>query len=319
MNRANTSEPRTHPSEIARFHGVHAATVCPFRADFSVDEDALAAHIAEVAAAPGLQGFLINGHAGENFLLTRAEKRRVVEIARAAMGEETTLVAGINAEASLEAAAEAAEAEVAGADGLLVFPPNGWALALHGDMALVHHSHVHAATRLPLMLYLAPVGSGRMPYGPDMLTALLDLPRVAGLKEGSWEVATYEANRRLVKRLRPEIAVLGSGDEHLLTSYIVGSEGSQVSLAAVVPDLVIALWEAASRAEWEAAREHHERLYPLAVAIYRAPPPGGATARLKTCLKILGRLADDRVRPPFQATPCEEWPLLEDALRHAGC
>ena len=67
----------------------------------------------------------------------------------------------------------------------------------------------------------------------------------------------------------PRFVVLGSGDEHLLTSYIIGSAGSQVSLAAVVPELVASLWDAASSADWGRARAAHEQLYPLAVAIYR--------------------------------------------------
>jgi 4-hydroxy-tetrahydrodipicolinate synthase len=33
--------------------------------------------------------------------------------------------------------------------------------------------------------------------------------------------------------------VLGSRDEQLMTSYLVGSTGSQVSLAWVVPELVV--------------------------------------------------------------------------------
>ena len=54
-----------------RFCGVHAATVCPMRPDFSIDETALARHVASVAKTSGIDGLLVNGHAGENFLLTR--------------------------------------------------------------------------------------------------------------------------------------------------------------------------------------------------------------------------------------------------------
>ena len=78
-----------------------------------------------------------------------------------------------------------------------------------------------------------------MAYSPHVLEQLAAEERIVGIKEGSWEVAAYEANRRLLLRLRPDFVVLGSGDEHLLTSYIIGSAGSQVSLAAVVPVLVL--------------------------------------------------------------------------------
>jgi 4-hydroxy-tetrahydrodipicolinate synthase len=301
-----------------RYGGIHAATVVPLRNDFSIDDKALAEHIARVASVPGISGLLVNGHAGENFLLSPAEKRRVVEVAREAAPRSCLIVSGVNSESSLEAAAHARDAQEAGADAIMVFPPNGWALFQEESTAVVHHRYVQQATRLPIFIYQAPVGAGAMAYKLPVLQALIDLPNVVAIKEGSWEVATYEEHRRFVKDRRPEIAVLGSGDEHLLTSYLIGSEGSQVSLAAVVPGLVVSLWNSASAGDWEAAKAQYELIYPLAVAIYRRAPSGRATARLKTCLRLLGHLSSDRVRPPLLRVPDDEIAGLERALAASG-
>ena len=91
-----------------------------------------------------------------------------------------------------------------------------------------------------------------------------------------------------------------------------------MSLAAVVPDLVAGLWQAASSANWTQARALHERLYPLAAAIYRDPPGGRATARLKAALKILGRIKSDAVRPPQPAPTPDEYLSVEKALGQIG-
>ena len=299
-------------------NGIHAATIVPLRANSSIDEDALAAHISWVSHCPGIRGLLVNGHAGENFVLDRGEKQRVVEIARLVSPRECVVVSGINAESSLEASLDAAAAEKAGADGLLVFPPNSWALGHCDEAIFIHHHHVRDATSIPLLLYGAPVGAGAMAYSPRVLEQLAAEERIVGIKEGSWEVAAYEANRRLLLRLRPDFVVLGSGDEHLLTSYIIGSAGSQVSLAAVVPELVASLWDAASSADWGRARAVHEQLYPLAVAIYRDPPGGRATARLKAALKVLGKLAYDGMRPPQPRASKVEYRAIETALMAAN-
>lgn len=303
---------------VRRLSGIHAATVVPMRTDFSVDEGALAAHIAAVSHVPGIRGLLINGHAGENFVLTREEKRRVVEIARASVPKDCLLVSGVNHESSPEAAREAEEMAAAGADGLLVFPPNSWALGHSSETTLLHHRYIADATDLPLMLYGAPVGAGAMSYPLEVLGRLLEDPRFVAIKDGSWEVATYEENLRFIRARRPDFAVLGSGDEHLLTSYMIGSVGSQVSLAAIVPELVVALWDAAAAGDWTTARAMHERLYPLAVAIYRDAPGGRATARLKTCLRLLGRLSSDSLRPPQPPCGPQEVAALQGALRTAG-
>ena len=271
-----------------------------------------------MSRVPGIRGLLINGHAGENFHLTRDEARRVVEIVRAAVPKDCWLTAGVNAESSLEAARIAADAETAGADALLVFPPNSWGLHHDVGMAEAHHAHVERATALPIVLYQAPVGAGRMAYQLPVIESLIRSPRVKAIKEGSWEVATFEQNWRFVQQRRPDIAVLGSGDEHLLTSYLIGSPGAQVSLAAVVPELIVALHDSAMSGDWNKAREIHERIYPLSVAIYRRVPGNRATARLKTCLKLLGRLDHDAARPPIPPVPPEESAELGAALKHAG-
>ncbi|EJN14695.1 dihydrodipicolinate synthase/N-acetylneuraminate lyase [Bradyrhizobium sp. YR681] len=301
-----------------RLHGIHAATIVPMTPDYGIDEAQLATHLASVASTPGINGLLINGHAGENFVLSLAEKRRVVELARKHAPKNCLIVSGVNHESSLEAAREAAALEQAGADGLLVFPPNSWALGHADDCVIDHHRHVRDATTVPLMLYAAPVGAGAMAYAPSLLERLVTDPRFVAIKEGSWEVATYEQNLRLIHKLRPEFVVLGSGDEHLLTSYLVGSAGSQVSLACVVPELVVSLWNAAEAGDWEKARAAHEKLYPLAVAIYRDAPGGRATVRLKACLKLLGRLSCDAARPPQPPATRGELQALEQALRIAG-
>ncbi|MET3154882.1 4-hydroxy-tetrahydrodipicolinate synthase [Bradyrhizobium diazoefficiens] len=301
-----------------RLRGIHAATIVPMTPDFEIDETRLADHVASVASTPGINGLLVNGHAGENFVLSLAEKQRVVELAREYAPKDCLIVSGVNHESSLEAAREAAVLERAGADGLLVFPPNSWALAHADDCVIAHHRHIRDATTVPLMLYAAPVGAGAMAYASSLLEQLVADPRFVAIKEGSWEVATYEQNLRLIRKLRAEFVVLGSGDEHLLTSYLVGSAGSQVSLACVVPELVVSLWNAAEAGDWEQARAAHEKLYPLAVAIYRDAPGGRATVRLKACLKLLGRLSCDAARPPQPPATSNELRALEQALRIAG-
>lgn len=301
-----------------RVSGIHAATIVPMRADFSLDEDALARHIGQVIAVPGVRGLLINGHAGENFVLSLAEKIRVAEIARALCGTEPAIVSGVNHESSLEAAREAAALEAAGVDGLLVFPPNSWALGHSDACAILHHETIAAATTVPLMLYGAPVNAGAMAYSRDLFARLVANPRILAVKEGSWEVAAYEETLRAARDLRPDLAILGSGDEHLLTSYLIGSAGSQVSLAAVIPELIVALWNAAEAGDWRAARAVHDQIYPLSVAIYRDQPGGRATARLKAALAMLGRIPSDACRPPQPAATLEERARIAEALRHVG-
>lgn len=306
------------PKRPDAFQGIYAATLCPLQSDGRIDETTLARHLEANAFVPGMTGLLINGHAGENFSLSREEKRRVTEIAFEVCGHHAILVCGINAEDSLEAQRHVDDAKAAGADAVLVFPPFSWALSQDSRMAVTHHRTANANAQMPLMLYQAGINAGAMAYRPEVLAELAQLPHVVGVKEGSWETAAYEANRRLVKRVAPHVAMMASGDEHLFTCFAVGSDGSLVSLAAVVPELVIALDRAIQRKDLDEARRLNERIYPLAKAIYGTPPGGYATARLKTCLRLLGRFPSDAMRPPIGPLPAEEVAALERALAEAG-
>lgn len=305
------------PDGPAPFFGVYAATPTPLASDFALDETTFRALLQDLAAVPGLAGFLVNGHAGENPLMPLTDQCRVAAIAAEVVGDRTTVISGVNVENSLAAAAHARDLEAAGADALMVFAPNGWALYQDTDTALVHHRRILDATTAPLVLFQASVGAGSMAYTPDTLRRLVELPGVAAIKEGSWEVATYEANRRLIRETAPHVAVMGSGDEHLFTSFSIGSEGAIVSLAAVVPEPIIALFDAVRAGDLDAARAYNDRIYPLARAIYRAAPGGRANARLKTCLKLLGRFPDDTMLPPHVTTPSDEHEALVAALANA--
>lgn len=297
----------------AALTGVHAATLCPMDDEARIDEAELARHIGEVAGTPGVRGLLLNGHAGEGHLLSDGERRTVLEIARAHAPAGAFVTAGVTSESTAAACREAEIAAAAKADAVLVFPPNHWAGGFDPEIAQAHHRAVAEASGLPLVLYRAPV-TGRLSYDLDTLDALLELDAVAGIKEGSWEVAAYEEVWRRVKARRPDVAVMGSGDEHLLTSCMIGSDGAQVSLAAIVPETIATFFDACAAGDWAAARALHEGFYGLSVAIYRDRPGYLATARLKTCLKLLGRIRSDRVKAPMRQLRAGEVERLHAAL-----
>ena len=301
------------------FHGIYPSTVLPMGPDFAPDWQAYAAHTAHCVLRPGITGVLMNGHAGENFVLSRAEKRRAVEVSVASVGGQRLVIAGVNAESSLEAAEEARDARAAGAHAIMVFLPNAFAMAHTTEMALLHHRTIMAAVPgMPLWLFQAHHGAGRMGFTPETMDALLDIPDVVGIKEGAWEVDAYDALRRRVKAKRPDVAVCASGDEHLLACYVHGSDGSLVSLAVLMPDAIVALDAAIRAGDLTAGRALHEQLEPLAEAIYGAPPGGRATARLKFCLAEMGVIPCPALRPPQPPVEGAEAAMLREALRASG-
>ena len=103
------------PEGPTPFFGVYAATPAPLNGDFALDETSLRTLLVELAAVPGLAGFLVNGHAGENPSMPLADQCRIAAIAAETVGDRVTVISGVNVENSI-AAAHARDLENAGAD-----------------------------------------------------------------------------------------------------------------------------------------------------------------------------------------------------------
>lgn len=298
------------------FGGVFAATICPMQEDGAIDRAGLERHLSHIAKTDGIAGFLVNGHAGENYALGRGEMRTVIRTARAASGLHR-VVAGINSERSDDAAAMANDAAEAGADAVMVFPPFSWAMGADDRLIQAHHRVIAEAASTPMFLFQGSINAGKTAYSAETLKGLLEIESVTGIKEGSWETSAYEATRRLTKSLRPEVGVMASGDEHLFVCFVLGSDGSLVSLAAVVPELIVALERAVLAGDMQTGRTIHGKLYELAKRVYAAPGHL-ATLRLKTCLLLMGRLSSVASRAPITALSEKEQQTLHDALVKAG-
>lgn len=301
-----------------RYRGVMPALPVPLKPDGSPNLSVFRRLVTDLVATPGVTGFLINGHAGENTILGLGHQRAVAEAAVETVAGRVPVVAGVNAPATDTAVDHAIALDAAGVDSLLIFPPDGWALGVSHETIVHHHAAIVEATRGDIVLFQGSVKAGALAFTQRTLDALVRLPRVCAVKEGSWEVATYEANRRLVRNVAPHVAVMGSGDEHLFTSAVVGSEGAMVSLAAVTPEPIVELLRAVDAGDLARAKAAHEGIYPIAKAVYGELPTGFATQRLKTCLVMLEAFESDRMVAPGQPTPSEEVPRLRAALRAAG-
>ena len=60
--------------------GVLPAVVLPLNPDYSIDEEGFRRHIQRVVGVSGVTGIVCNAHAGEVTLLTREERKRVLQI-----------------------------------------------------------------------------------------------------------------------------------------------------------------------------------------------------------------------------------------------
>lgn len=303
--------------QISGVGGIWPATLTPFKANGRVDDDALAAHVRDVAGTPGVRAVVVNGHAGEATSLDSAERAQVVSVAASA--GSVPVVAGVVADDTRGACALARDAVQAGASALLLFPPAVFAqgAGMRPDMALRFVSEVAGASDLPIVLFQLSRASG-LAFSTETLARLCEeVPAIVAVKEGSDIPELYEDNLRALRALPRPVTLLSSSNSWLFASLVYGADGILSGLGSVAAPLLVALHEAVARGDLAAARAVNDRLVPLCRAFYRAPYLD-AHNRMKTALHLLGRLPHPDPRPPLLPVPADDTARIRAALVASG-
>src|SRR6266550_2999986 len=94
-------------------------------------------------------------------LLPFHEQKRVLAVAKDAIGGRLPIVHGVYAEGSLEAARIARMAAEGGAAALLVFPPGPFTMGQRPEMAVEHFRRVAGASELPIIAFQYPLAGGQ--------------------------------------------------------------------------------------------------------------------------------------------------------------
>ena len=238
------------------WHGIFPAAITHFKDDQSLDLAATARHWDQLIDA-GVHGLIVLGTVGENTSLTAEEKRAVLKAALDVNNGRVPVLPGV-AECSTRAACEFAhDAEMLGADGLMVLP----AMVYKSDPreTMAHFRAVAAASELPVMCYNNPV-SYRVDITPKMFNELADEPRLAAIKESSDDVRRITDLKNLVG---DRYILFGGVDDLFLEATLLGAVGTVSGLVNAFPHEQIRLWELASAGKWDEALEIYRWYTPL--------------------------------------------------------
>ena len=289
-----------------RFGAVVTAMVTPFREDHSLDLDGardLAAHLLE----NGSDALVVAGSTGESPTLTHREKvdlfRAVIEVA-AGHGKVLCGTGTYNTAETLELSAEAEEA---GADGLLLVTPYYNKPPQRG--LLEHFSLVAGAVDIPIVAYNIPGRTGtRIEH--DTLLAMAEVPNIVGVKDSTGD---FQAISRLIGEAPPDFEVY-SGDDWATFGYVCLGAVGVVSVAAhLVGGRIRQMIDLIATGDIPAARKIHEELTPLFNALFITSNP----IPVKTALELVGRPVGPPRLPLVPAT-VEERNRIEKALADAG-
>ncbi len=241
----------------------------------------------------GVSG-LLSGDTGEGPLLTIEERRKLAEaVVRAADGRVPVIVhtAAMTTGQMLDLSLHA---QAIGASAVAIIAPSCFH---HSDEAL--HAHFEAAAAavpgVPVYLHNNPAVTGRVLSLPLIRRLAEDCPNIIGLMDSSGNLSMLFACARL---RQGNFGTASAPDSLILASLASGTDACVSSDANVVPELVVALYQALQQGDLAVARE----LQALLDAAHEALGDGNDLSLYKAMMECRGLRVGSVRRPLIQAS-----------------
>lgn len=271
-----------------RVRGVLGFPVTTFRKDLSLDLDALARNVDEMAGYP-FCALVAAGGTGEVYSLAPDEIVDVVRTTVEATAGRMPVVAGVGFNVSMGIAV-ARRLEKAGADCLLVLPP--YYINAPEEGLFDYYAAIGNATGLPLMLYSRDWAA----FSPQQVARLADrVPTLSLWKDGQGDARKYQ---RIMNYVGDRLAWLGGlGDDCVPAYFAVGVQAYTSSISNIAPKLSLELAEAGMARDF-ARLDALMTKYVHPLYALRERSKGYEVSVMKAAMQILGKPAGP-VRPPL--------------------
>lgn len=292
--------------DLSRFDGIFTALVTPFDAAGAVDWPALD-RLIERQIEAGVRGLVAVGTTGEAATLSPEEQLAVIAHVVGRAQGAAYVMAGTGSNDTARTIIATRRAAEAGVDGVLLVCPYYNRPNQAGLRA--HFTAVAQAVPVEIMLYSVPGRSG-VALAPETAGALArGCANIVAIKEAGGDPARVTALRAAAG---PDFAVHCGDDGLALPFYALGACGLTSVLSNLRPAEVVALHRAWAEGDTARALALHERLAPLAAALFLEPSP----APVKRALALDG-LMGAAVRLPLVPISAAAEASLRAAIRLA--
>ena len=278
-----------------RLSGIIPPMVTPFNRDGSVDTEAFRSEVRYLIDA-GVQGLAVGGSTGEGQTLTDHESWSLIEIAVREAEGRVPIIAGIIVDSTHQAVYRAQalrDLEVAA----LQITPVHYLFEPDEQGMYEYYATIASEVGLPILIYNVVPWSYA---SPALLTRMItEINGVVGVKQSAGDM---HALAELLLRLKGQGVVMAAVDDLLYPCFTLGADGAIAALLTAVPHLSLELWGAVME-EWHIeARDAHERLLRVWIALKGPNLP----ARVKTAMRLQGRVSGLPRSPMRPPNPAEE-------------
>lgn len=296
------------------FTGVGTALITPFDDSGRVDLDALG-RLIDRQIDGGADALVMTGTTGEAPVLSSDEKKEIWRFTRSRIDSskrKIPFIAGSGGNNTEAAAALSHEAELAGADALLVVTPYYNKSSQKGICE--HYRRIASATSLPIIVYTVPSRTG-VNITPAVWAELASIPNITAVKDATQDL---RHTARIAADLGGEecadpLAIYSGDDELTLPVLAYGGCGVISVVSNIIPGDMHELCRLFFGGKNDEALHLWRRIYDLTAAMFCDVNP----IPVKTALAEMG-LCKPHMRLPLVPLGEEKKARVHDALLSAG-
>lgn len=287
------------------FYGSATALVTPFRSN-RIDFDALE-NLIDWQIDSDTDALVVLGTTGEPCTLSDAERSAVIECAQARCGRRVPLIVGAGSNDTRTAVRHAVEAQMLGADALLVVTPYYNKASSQG--LIEHYTAIADKVEIPIIMYNVPSRTG-MNLDPRTVAELAKHPNLCAIKDACSDIAHMTD---MAQQCGDGLAIYCGNDDCTLQWLSLGAQGVISVASNIIPNEMHSLVMSWIRGDAKASRQLQFKWLPLMRRLAAEVNP----IPIKAALSMIGRIEDTLRLPlaPMAAGPRE---LLRQEMKRAG-
>ncbi|MFK7735663.1 MAG: dihydrodipicolinate synthase family protein [Pirellulaceae bacterium] len=252
---------------MSPMEGIYTPNITPIDARGRIDEDRLCSYV-DWLIERGVHGLYPNGSTGEFTRFTAPERRRIIEVLTQHVGNRIPILAGA-AEANVRETIDACDTYGAlGVRAVAIVAPFYYKIG--PEAVYQYFKEIADKVSVDVTLYNIPLFASPIDV-PTVRRLALECPRIVGIKDSSGDLPHMMRMIAAVRSQRPEFSFLTGWDASLAPMLMIGCNGGTNATSGVVPELTRAIYDAATRGQWDRAMQLQYRLLPLFDAMIGQP------------------------------------------------
>ncbi|WP_430467900.1 4-hydroxy-tetrahydrodipicolinate synthase [Winogradskyella ouciana] len=260
---------------MTKFIGTGVALITPFKADLSIDFDALE-RLVEHNIENGTEYLVISGTTGESVTITAEEKKELTKFIIKVNNGRLPLVLGIGGNNTKTVVDEIKTTDLSGIDGILSVSPYYSKPTQEG--LYQHFKAIAEATSKPIILYNVPGRTSKNMEPETTLRLAKDFDNIVAVKEAGNNVHQYLE----LLRTKPDDFLVISGDDDLaLGVALAGGSGVISVIGQALPKEFSEMIRLGIAGKAKEAYKLHFDLMPITGLIFSENNPSGVKAVLE--------------------------------------